>query len=160
MAILTLQLVTIWREEDEKDGTGDSALPTALAAEMLEFLVDDLMSYTRVKMTFKLDVTSFKDLSAIVKSVLTSNWIFFNADLSQLDHFVALILRVFVSGVQTGDGGGSGGNGESGDGRSCASFRMPEIQYRHVNGLDLGESRLEDGVFLPAPTDWDGESER
>jgi len=142
LAILTLQLVLIWRDDD--DGKGDGALPTALASEMLEFLVDNLMNFSREKLTFNLDVTSCKDLAAIVQSVLTSNWIFFNADSSQLDHFVALILRVFVSGVRTADGDQDG-----------ASFSMPEIQYRHVNGLDLRESKLEEGLFVPAPMDWE-----
>ena len=154
MALLTLQLMTTWRDEDSGSGKVGRQLPTALAAEMLEFLAEHLLNFSREKLTFALDATSFKDLTMIVRSVLTSNWIFFNGETRQLDHFVALILKLFVSGIAEGNGSAEG-DCESDGG---ASFSMPEIHFRHVNGLDLTESRLENGLFVPSPTDWEGET--
>ena len=149
MALLTLQLTLLWREEARNSKT----LSTALAAEILEVIFDCLLAVTIEKMAFRMDVSSCADLASIVRSVLTSNSIFFNADSSKVDHIVSLVLRIFVAAI-----GGSNDEDHDASGRSMAFFSMPHVEYRHLYGLDFGESSLRDGVFLPAPNEWDGEN--
>ena len=151
MALLTLQLTLLWREEARNSKT----LSTALAAEILEVIFDCLLAVTIEKMAFRMDISSCADLASIVRSVLTSNSIFFNADSSKVDHIVSLVLRIFVAAIR-----GSNGIDDDDDdasGRSMAFFSMPHVEYRHLYGLDFGESSLRDGVLLPAPNEWDGE---
>ena len=154
LALLTLELTLLWRSEEAGNGVrsvNDSiadrtCFATALAADILEIIFEKLESFSQKHLVFRLEMTSFKDLTVIVRSVLTSNSIFYNAHDAQVDHVVGLVLRIFIASIH---GGGGGENGS-------AVFRMPLVEYRHVYGLDMVESDLKEGVIIPAPTDWRG----
>ena len=157
LAMLTLQLTLLWLEMEQPSApaagnaatsAADRKSMTALAPTILELISDELLCFGYGSMSNTVDLTSVKDMEMIVRPVLTSNAIFFNATDDQIDYITAQIVEIFLSGLQGGD--------TTSPSAAPASFRMPLVEYRHVYGLHFEQSTLKQGVIIPAPSDWRG----